>query len=120
MHKMTTSAPLPPPVVRMQNVTHQYQQSKAIDQISLDIPSGLMIGLLGPDGVGKSTLMGLIAGARKLQQGSLNVLEGDMSLAIHRQSIGPRIAYMPQGLGKNLYAELSVEENLDFLGSYSA
>ncbi|WP_394165489.1 ribosome-associated ATPase/putative transporter RbbA [Neptunomonas phycophila] len=116
MHKMTTTAPLPPPVVRIQNVTHQYQQSKAIDQISLDIPSGLMIGLLGPDGVGKSTLMGLIAGARKLQQGSLNVLEGDMSSAIHRQSIGPRIAYMPQGLGKNLYAELSVEENLDFFG----
>lgn len=101
-------------VARIQGVTHRYNKTLALENVTLNIPSGMMVGLLGPDGVGKSTLMGLISGARKLQQGQLIVLEGDMASAKHRELIGPRIAYMPQGLGKNLYAELSVEENLDF------
>jgi ribosome-dependent ATPase len=104
------------PITRVQGVTHNYKKTYALDNITLDIPAGLMVGLLGPDGVGKSTLLGLISGARKLQQGSLEVLGGDMTETKHRNSIGPRIAYMPQGLGKNLYSELSVKENLDFFG----
>lgn len=104
------------PIARVQGVTHNYKKTLALDNITLDIPAGLMVGLLGPDGVGKSTLLGLISGARKLQQGKLEVLGGDMALTNHRNSIGPRIAYMPQGLGKNLYSELSVKENLDFFG----
>ena len=101
-------------VARIQGLAHRYKSTLALNDITLDIPAGIMVGLLGPDGVGKSTLMGLISGARKLQKGQLTVLDGDMAIAKHRESIGPRIAYMPQGLGKNLYAELSVEENLDF------
>ena len=73
-----------------------------------------MVGLIGPDGVGKSTLMGLIAGAKKMQAGSVRVLGGDMADVAHRDAVCPRIAYMPQGLGKNLYQELSVFENIDF------
>ena len=105
-----------PPIARIQGVTHAYKKVHAVDDVTLEIPSGLMVGLLGPDGVGKSTLLGLISGARKLQQGRLDVLGGDMASAAHRHAVGPDIAYMPQGLGKNLYAELSVEENLDFFG----
>ncbi len=104
------------PIARIQGLTHAYKKVHAVDDVTLDIPSGLMVGLLGPDGVGKSTLMGLISGARKLQRGRLEVLGGDMASAAHRRAVGPRIAYMPQGLGKNLYADLSVEENLDFFG----
>jgi ribosome-dependent ATPase len=103
-------------IARIKGVTHGYNTIQAVDNVTLDIPAGLMVGLLGPDSVGKSTLLGLISGARKLQQGSLEVLGGDMASAAHRNAVGPRIAYMPQGLGKNLYAELSVEENLDFFG----
>ncbi|MDH3579326.1 MAG: ribosome-associated ATPase/putative transporter RbbA [Hyphomicrobiales bacterium] len=106
----------PQPVVRAEKLTHAYKKVPALGQVSLDIPAGQMVGLLGPDGVGKSTLLGLIAGARKLQQGSLAVLGGDMASAAHRRAVGPRIAYMPQGLGKNLYQELSIAENLDFFG----
>ena len=73
-----------------------------------------MVGLIGPDGVGKSTLMGIIAGAKKIQSGTVRVLGGDMASARHRTAVCPRIAYMPQGLGKNLYFELSVYENIDF------
>ena len=104
------------PIARINDVTHMYKGVRALDDVRLDIPRGQMVGLLGPDGVGKSTLLGLISGARRLQQGKLQVLGGDMASARHRDEVGPSIAYMPQGLGKNLYADLSVEENLDFFG----
>ncbi|WP_334147195.1 ribosome-associated ATPase/putative transporter RbbA [Hyphomicrobium sp.] len=104
------------PVARAVGITHLYKKVRALDDVTIDIPSGQMVGLLGPDGVGKSTLLGLLAGARKLQDGSLQVLGGDIAAADHRRKVGPRIAFMPQGLGKNLYQELSIEENLDFFG----
>ena len=103
-------------VARVGKLTHAYKKMQALENVSLDIPAGRMVGLLGPDGVGKSTLLGLLAGARKLQHGSLEVLGGNMASAVHRRAVGPRIAYMPQGLGKNLYQELSIAENLDFFG----
>ncbi|MGP0593068.1 ribosome-associated ATPase/putative transporter RbbA [Nitrospira sp. T9] len=103
-------------VARIVGVSHLYRKTCALHDISVDVPSGRMVGLLGPDGVGKSTLLGLIAGARKIQVGTIQVLGGDMAEARHRNATCPRIAYMPQGLGKNLYAELSVFENLDFFG----
>ncbi len=103
------------PVVSIQDVTHRYGKVSALDGISLDIPSGLMVGIIGPDGVGKSTLMALIAGSKKIQQGKVTALEGDMADAAHRRGACPRIAYMPQGLGKNLYLELSVYDNVDFM-----
>ena len=73
-----------------------------------------MVGLIGPDGVGKSSLLSLIAGARKVQSGSVFVLNGDITDAAHRAAVCPRIAYMPQGLGKNLYPDLSIRENIEF------
>lgn len=91
-----------------------YRKIKVLDAITLDFPARCMLGLIGPDGVGKSSLLALIAGARKLQNGTLSVLGGDMRNPHHRAAICPRIAYMPQGLGKNLYPTLSVEENLQF------
>ncbi len=103
------------PVVSIQDVTHRYGSVVALDGISLDIPSGRMVGIIGPDGVGKSTLMALIAGSKKMQQGKMIVLDGDIADAQHRGAVCPRIAYMPQGLGKNLYLELSVQENVDFM-----
>jgi ribosome-dependent ATPase len=73
-----------------------------------------MVGLIGPDGVGKSSLLSLLAGVRIIQEGTVEVLGGDMASKAHRKQVCPRIAYMPQGLGKNLYPTLSVEENLQF------
>ncbi|RKH74188.1 ribosome-associated ATPase/putative transporter RbbA [Corallococcus aberystwythensis] len=102
-------------VVSIQDVTHRYGKVVALDGISLDVPSGIMVGIVGPDGVGKSTLMALVAGSKKMQQGRVTVLDGDIADARHRRSVGPRIAYMPQGLGKNLYLELSVYDNVDFM-----
>ncbi|MGB3389250.1 MAG: ATP-binding cassette domain-containing protein, partial [Pseudaminobacter sp.] len=106
----------PEPVARLQHVRHRYGAVAALKDVSLSIPAARMVGLIGPDGVGKSTLMGLIAGAKRLQAGSVTCLGGSMDDARHRAAMGGRIAYMPQGLGRNLYHDLSVRENLDFFG----
>jgi ribosome-dependent ATPase len=104
------------PIVRIGDLRLVYGETKALDSVSLDIPAGRMVGLIGPDGVGKSSLLSLIAGARALQDGELEVLGGDMRSSSHRRRVCPRIAYMPQGLGKNLYHTLSIFENVDFFG----
>lgn len=104
------------PVIRLQNVSLHYGDNCALDNLSLEFPASCMVGLIGPDGVGKSSLMSLLTGARAMQQGQIEVLGGDMADPAHRRAVCPRIAYMPQGLGKNLYHTLSVFENIDFFG----
>ncbi|MAX89825.1 MAG: multidrug ABC transporter ATP-binding protein [Pseudomonas sp.] len=103
-------------VVQVAGVSLQYGKTRALDELTLSLPARCMVGLIGPDGVGKSSLLALISGARKLQQGTLQVLGGDIADAGHRRRVCPRIAYMPQGLGKNLYPTLTVRENLEFFG----
>src|SRR5690606_31531760 len=87
------------PVVQGQGLTLQYGKTHALRKVDLSIPAGCMVGLIGPDGVGKSSLLALISGARRLQQGELQVLGGDMRSQRHRRRVCPDIAYMPQGLG---------------------
>ncbi|WP_296559462.1 ATP-binding cassette domain-containing protein, partial [Pigmentiphaga sp.] len=106
--------PIAPTVVHLQGVRLDYGKVSALDGVDLDIPAGRMVGLIGPDGVGKSSLLALVSGARRIQAGRVEVLGGDMARRGHRNAVCPRIAYMPQGLGRNLYPTLSVEENLQF------
>ncbi|KAA0888178.1 ribosome-associated ATPase/putative transporter RbbA [Oryzomonas rubra] len=104
----------PPPVARLKEVNLRYGRTRALDAINLEIPPGRMVGVIGPDGVGKSSLFSLIAGSRAIQSGQVEVLGGSMADRRHRRAVCPRVAYMPQGLGKNLYPTLSVFENVDF------
>lgn len=108
------AAPAPSEAARLEQVALRRGHTMALDGVSLAIPAHRMVGLIGPDGVGKSSLLALLAGAQAVQQGRVQVLGGDMAVAHHRRSVCPRIAYMPQGLGKNLYPSLSIEENLQF------
>ncbi|MCQ2353081.1 MAG: ribosome-associated ATPase/putative transporter RbbA [Victivallaceae bacterium] len=101
-------------VVSLRNVSLRYGKTLGLDDVSLDIKPGILAGLIGPDGVGKSTMLSLITGAHAMQKGEIFVLGGDMRSAGHRNRVCPKIAYMPQGLGKNLYFTLTVEENLQF------
>jgi ribosome-dependent ATPase len=103
-------------VTRLTGVTHRYGDVFAVRGVDLAIPVGGVVGFIGPDGVGKSTTLALIAGSRKIQTGKVEVLGGDMAYGRHRAAVCPRIAYVPQGLGKNLYPTLSVFENVDFFG----
>lgn len=100
--------------VRLAGVVHRYGTTFALHGADLEVPAGVLAGLIGPDGVGKSTVLGLAAGVTRIQQGEVTVLGGDMASSAFRREACARIAYMPQGLGRNLYPTLSVEENLDF------
>jgi len=103
-------------IARVAGLSHRYGKAVALDAVDLRIPAGCMAGLIGPDGVGKSSLLALIAGVRRIQRGSVEVFGNDMRNHRHRRQSCPRIAYMPQGLGRNLYMSLSVFENVDFFG----
>ena len=104
------------PVACLTGVSHRYGAVTALESVDLTMPAGCMVGLIGPDGVGKSSLLALVSGARKIQTGRVDVLGGDIGDRRFRASVQPRIAYMPQGLGRNLYPTLSVFENVDFFG----
>ena len=111
---MTDSALQAGIAARLRGVGLRYGAIAALDSVDLELPAGVVVGLIGPDGVGKSSLLSLVAGARRLQAGSLEVLGGDMARRRHRRRVCTRIAYMPQGLGRNLYATLTIAENIDF------
>jgi len=98
---------------RLQGVSHRYGSLQALDDIHLELPGGCLAGIIGPDGVGKSTLLELVAGARRLQRGQLEVLGQPLSRR-RSHELARRVAFMPQGLGSSLYPTLSVEENLGF------
>lgn len=103
-------------VARLEEVSHRYGKTVAIDSVSLELPAGRLVGFIGPDGVGKSTVLALISGVRRIQSGRVEVLGEDISGSLTRAALCARIAYMPQGLGKNLYPTLSIQENIDFFG----
>ncbi len=103
-------------VARLTNVSHRYGATVALDDVTIEVPARKMVGVIGPDGVGKSTLLALISGVRTIQSGKVIVFDGNLADAAHLKSLRARIAYMPQGLGRNLYPTLSVFENIDFFG----
>ena len=98
-------------------INHCYGKQQALIDIAFSLPAGTRCGLIGPDGAGKSSLLGLIAGVKKLQDGDLQVLGGSIEDRRHRNSLYPLIAFMPQGLGGNLYPELSISENIRFFAT---
>ena len=102
------------PPIRLTGISHRYGRADALRQVDLEIPSGSTIAVIGPDGVGKSTLLALLSGTKRIQNGTVELFGGDLRSRDHRRRVCSRIAYMPQGLGKNLYPTLSVAENLDF------
>lgn len=100
--------------LQISGLSHRYGKTVALEDVSFGLAPGGALALLGPDGIGKSTLLALAAGAKRLQQGSIHALGADFASAPARESVQPRIAYMPQGLGRNLYPNLTVAENIGF------
>ncbi len=103
--------------VQANGIAHRYGKQQALSEITFSLPAGTRCGLIGPDGAGKSSLLGLIAGVKALQQGQLDVLGEPIEQRRHRDTLYARIAFMPQGLGGNLYPELSIRENIQFFAT---
>ena len=107
------------PIAVLGKVWHRYGKQPALRGVSLELQAGELLGLIGPDGVGKSTLLAIMAGAKRVQAGAagtnqVTLFDGDFTQARHRSAVCARIAYMPQGLGRNLYPDLTVRENIAF------
>lgn len=85
------------------------RQQLALDRVSLEVPSGQLSALVGPDGAGKTTLLRLIAGLMQADAGQLSVL--GLDVGAQPQQVQDRISYMPQKFG--LYEDLTIQENLE-------
>lgn len=104
------------PIVRVSAFRKTYGRTVAVDGIDLEIQRGEIYGLIGPDGAGKSSLMKAVAGVLTYDSGTLDVFGTRVDSERSAETIKDRIGLMPQGLGLNLYADLSIDENVDFFG----
>ena len=101
-------------VVRIENLRKTYRKVVAVEDASLDVRRGELFGLIGPDGAGKSTVLHAVAGVLRFDSGEARVFDVRLDSESAAERIKARIGFMPQGLGLNLYGDLSVEENIDF------
>lgn len=108
------SQPAGAEMVRVRGLVKRYRTTTAVDGLDLRIQRGEIFGLIGPDGAGKSSVMKAIAGVLTVDQGDIEVFGVRLNSEAACERIKPRLGLMPQGLGQNLYADLSVEENIDF------
>ncbi len=96
--------------IEVRNASMSFGKTEAVREVTLDVESGSIFGIVGSDGAGKSTLLRMIAGMIKPFSGSITV--GGLDVVEQRWKIKPLIGYMPQRFG--LYQDLTVEENMDF------
>jgi len=101
-------------VVRVRGLCKHYRKRTAVDGIDLDVRRGELYGLIGPDGAGKSSLMKAVAGVLVHDAGTVDVFGVTLNSERTAEQVKGRLGFMPQGLGLNLYPELSVEENIDY------
>ncbi len=101
-------------IVHVSQFVKRYKKHVAVDGVDLEIRKGEIYGLIGPDGAGKSSLMKAIAGVLAHDEGTIDVFGTVIDSERAAEQIKPRIGFLPQGLGLNLYPDLSVEENIDF------
>ena len=108
------SAAGPEVAVRLRGFRKRYGRLEAVHGVDLDVPRGEVYGLIGPDGAGKSSLLKAVAGVLTYEGGRVEVFGTALDSERAAESIKARLGFMPQGLGLNLYPDLSVEENVDF------
>jgi len=97
-------------VLSLAGLEKSFGNTKAVAGLSLDVAPGEIVGLIGPDGSGKTTTMRLVAGLLRPDQGSVQVLGHDV--ATETRTIHSLVGYMPQQY--SLYGDLTVQENLRF------
>ena len=104
-------------LLRVRGFGKRYRRVVAVDGVDLEVSRGEIFGLIGPDGAGKSSLMKAVSGVLRFERGAIEVFGVSLDSEASAERIKGRIGFMPQGLGLNLYPDLSVEENIDFLAS---
>jgi ABC-2 type transport system ATP-binding protein len=106
-------AKLPPVMVDARDVSHVFGEDAGVFDLTFEVPTGVIFGLIGPSGCGKTTTVRLMTGVYKPDSGSLTVLGRVPSKFSVRTR--ERIGYLPQQFV--LYPNLTVWENLNFVAS---
>ncbi len=117
---MGPAPPLTAPVVRVEGLVKRYRRRVAVANATLQVRAGELYGVIGPDGAGKSSLFKAVAGVLEYEGGEVAVFGQPIVSEQAAERVKDRIGFMPQGLGLNLYPELSVEENIDFFAQLRA
>lgn len=104
------------PAIRVEGFTKRYGKRVAADGLSMTVHAGEIYGLVGADGAGKSSLMKAVAGVLAFDAGTVEVFGTRVDSERSAEQVKRRIGFLPQGLGLNLYPDLSIEENVDFFG----
>ncbi len=108
-----TAQPASEPIIVMDHVTRAFGDQVAINDLSLEVTPGTILGLIGPSGSGKTTAVRMLTGTLGRTGGEIRVLDED-PMHFSRQARG-RIAYMPQLF--SLYDDLSAQENVGFVAA---
>ncbi len=103
-----------PPLLEVRDFGKRYRRTVAVAEAAFEVGRGELFGLIGPDGAGKSSLMKAVAGVLAYEQGEIRAFGIPVDSEANAERVKDRMGFMPQGLGLNLYPELSVEENIDF------
>jgi len=98
--------------IRIKNITRDFETVRAVDDISLEVPSGIIFGFLGPNGAGKTTTINLLLGLLEPTSGRAEVLGFDTRTQANevRTHTGALLEH------PGLYEQLSAEDNLEFYG----
>ena len=101
-------------VVEVRDLEKRYKKTTAVRGVDFSVHRGEVFGLIGPDGSGKSSLIRAIAGIQRYNAGSIEVFGQRIDSEHSAEKVKDRVGLMPQGLGNNLYAQLSIDENIDY------
>ena len=96
--------------IRTENLKKTFGGTQALRDVSFDFSAGLLHGLIGSDGAGKTTTLRLLAGLLRPTDGEIKYFNGGAPVPF--QELRPSLAYMPQQA--SLYPDLSVREHLEF------
>jgi ABC-2 type transport system ATP-binding protein len=102
------------PVITFRKVSKKYKKTHALREVDLEILPAEITGIIGPDGAGKSSLLKICSGVLRFE-GFATFMGRDLNR--DPESIKGHLSFMPQGIGLNLYMDLSVDENIDFFAS---
>ncbi len=100
-------------VIDIQGLTKRYGNLTALDDITFSVPEGMMFGLIGPDGAGKTTLYRILTTLLSPDSGAATV--AGLDTVNDYRKIRAEIGYMPERF--SLYPDLTVNENLHFFAS---
>lgn len=99
--------------ISINHLTKRYGRLTALDQVTFSVPEGCMLGLIGPDGAGKTTLYQILTTLLNPDEGSATVV--GLDVVNDYRKLRTQIGYMPERF--SLYPDLTVSENLQFFAS---